>query len=77
MALALVLQYVLIGIVVVVSAAFLAQKQWPAAVRKLRVACALPLLRAGSGKPMQALGRLIAPAPLAAKTECGSCSSCS
>ncbi len=73
---ALVLQYVLIGFAVVVSAAFFLQKQWPRAVRRLRVACALLLLRETANKPMQALGRWIAPKPGAVKAECGSCNSC-
>ena len=76
MILSLALQYGLIGLAVVVSAAHFAHKQWPTAVRQLRVACALPLLREGSSKWMQTLGRWIAPMPLAVKKECGSCNSC-
>ncbi len=76
MTLALILQYVLIGFAVVISAAFLAQKQWPNVMRRLRIACALPLLRKNSSQPMQALGRLIAPRPNSVKTECGGCNSC-
>lgn len=76
MASSLALQYALVGLAVVVSALFLAQNQWPGAIRRLRVACALPLLREGRAKPLQTLGRLIAPKPTVAKTDCGSCNSC-
>ncbi|MEO6365553.1 MAG: DUF6587 family protein [Luteimonas sp.] len=77
MSVSLALQYGLIMLAVGASAIFVVQKQWPAALRQARIAFALPLLREGSSKPMQALGRLIAPRPNAAKTGCGSCDSCS
>jgi len=77
MGLSLALQYGLIGLAIGISAVSFAHKQWPAAVRQLRVACALPLLREGSSKSMQTLGRWIAPVPLATKKECGRCNSCS
>ncbi len=77
MSVSLALQYGLIMLAGVASAVFLVQKQWPVAVRQLRIACAVPLLREGSSKLMQRLGRLIAPKPNAANTGCGSCNSCS
>ncbi len=76
MSVSLALQYMLIGLAVVASAVFVVQKQWPAVVRRVRIACALPLLRDGSSKLMQAVGHLIAPRPTATKAECGSCTSC-
>lgn len=76
MAASLLLQYLLVGLAVVVSSAFVAQKQWPAAVRRLRIACAMPLLREGRARSLRGLGQWIAPKPIAANSECGSCNSC-
>ena len=73
----LVVQYLVIGLAVVASAAFVVRKQWPAAVRRARIACALPLLREGSSRTSRALGRRIAPRPSATEGACGSCDGCS
>ena len=44
-------------------------------LRRLRVALALPLLRAGRPGWMRAIGRWLAPAPASGK-DCGDCDSC-
>ena len=74
----LVAQYVIIGIAFVASAAFVLNSRWPAGVRRLRVACALPLVRETRPKWMRAVGKWIAPAAMNAAA-CGndSCGGCS
>lgn len=73
----LLLQYAVIALAVLVSAAFVVKKQFPNATRKLRVACALPLLREGRPAWMRGVGRWIAP-PASVKSggDCGGCDSC-
>jgi len=73
MAPGLLLQYVLIGLAVVASAVFVMRRQFPGTVRRLRIACALPLLREGRSGWMQRLGRWVAPAPRAGASSCGGC----
>jgi hypothetical protein len=77
MSLSLLLQYLVIGLAVLASAAYVANSRFPAGVRRLRVAMALPLLREGRAPWLRALGRWIAPLPSAmAGTGCGGCNSC-
>jgi hypothetical protein len=52
------------------------RKQFPQATRRLRIAMALPLLRAGSAAWMKSLGRWIAPAAKAGGKDCGGCDGC-
>ena len=59
----LLLQYMLVAFAVVASAGYVAVKRFPATVRRLRVALALPLLREGRAGWLHGLGRRIAPAP--------------
>lgn len=70
------LQYALIALAVVVSAWVVADKQFPGAVRRLRVALALPLLRDGKPAWMRGLGKRIAPAASIAGDGCGGCDNC-
>ncbi len=73
----LLLQYAAIALAVVASAAFVAKKQFPNATRRLRVACALPLVREGRPGWVRAMGRWIAPpASLTGAGACGGCDSC-
>lgn len=73
----LLLQYAVIALAVLVSAAFVAKKQFPNATRRLRIACALPLVREDKPGWMRALGRRIAPpASLNGAGACGGCDSC-
>ncbi|WP_363796665.1 DUF6587 family protein [Lysobacter firmicutimachus] len=69
-------QYVVIAIAVAVSAAVVARKQFPGGVRRLRLACALPLVREGRPDWMRKLGRRIAPAPRASGPNCAGCDNC-
>jgi hypothetical protein len=58
----IVAQYVVVGVVVVASGAFVLNSRWPAGVRKLRIACAVPLVRETRPQWMRKLGVWIAPA---------------
>ena len=69
-------QYVVIALAVIASAAVVAKKQFPGGVRRLRIVCALPLVRDGRPDWMRRLGRAIAPAPSASGPNCAGCDSC-
>ena len=73
----LLLQYAVIGLAVLLSAGYVVKRQLPGPIRKLRIACAVPLLREGRGPWVQALGRWAAPAATgtgaACATDCGGC----
>ena len=69
-------QYAVIALAVLLSTAYVVRRQFPAGVRRLRIACALPLVREGRSLWLQRLGRYIAPASLSAGTECGGCNHC-
>jgi hypothetical protein len=58
-------QYVLIALAVLASAGFIAQRQFPAGMRRLRIACAVPLVREGRARWLRRIGRT-----------CGSCDGC-
>lgn len=61
MDLPLTLQYLLIALAVLASAVVTMHKQFPGPTRRLRIACALPLLREGRQGWVRGLGRFIAP----------------
>ncbi len=69
-------QYVVIAVAVLASAVVVARKQFPGAVRRLRIACALPLVREGRPGWMRGLGKRIAPPARAGGPHCGGCDSC-
>jgi hypothetical protein len=69
-------QYIVVALAVVLSVVVVARKQFPEGVRRLRIACAVPLVREGRAAWLQAVGRWLAPAPRLAKDECGSCDGC-
>ncbi|WP_425501586.1 DUF6587 family protein [Pseudoxanthomonas kalamensis] len=71
------LQYAIIAVAVAISAWVVARKQFPNALRKARVALALPLLREGRPAWLHAVGRRIAPPPVAPASGCGGCDNCS
>ncbi|MGJ7901997.1 DUF6587 family protein, partial [Lysobacter sp. 1R34A] len=50
-------QYVVIAIAVLASAVVVARKQFPGGVRRLRVACALPLVRDGRPPWLRRIGK--------------------
>lgn len=72
----LLLQYLVVAIAVVLSMAFVANKQFPDGVRRLRIACALPLMREQRAPWLQRVGRWLAPAPVGDAGSCGGCNSC-
>ena len=77
MSASLLVQYVVIALAVVLSAAVVVKKQFPGAWRRLRVGLALPLLREGRPAWLRAAGRRIAPpAAMAGDGACGSCDNC-
>ena len=69
-------QYVAIAIAVLVSAIVVARKQFPGAVRRLRIACALPLVREGRPPWVRGLGKRIAPPARASGPNCAGCDNC-
>ncbi len=73
----LLLQYIVIALAVLGSAGYVVQQQWPGTVRRLRIACALTLLRDGRPRWLQKLGRWIAPAARIGAGACGTgCGGC-
>ena len=75
---ALLAQYAIVSLAVMASLAFVVRKQWPAGVRRMRIACALPLVRATRPAWMQRAGRWIAPAAMAGGASCDvGCDGCS
>lgn len=69
-------QYAVIALAVLASAGYVAQKQWPQALRAVRIGCAVPLLRDGRAAWVQWIGRAIAPAPRMGEGGCGGCNGC-
>jgi len=75
---ALFAQYVVIALAVLASVAFVAQSRWPAGVRRARIACAVPLVRATRPAWMQRMGKWIAPRAMGGGAACGpGCDGCS
>ena len=75
---ALAAQYVVVGIAVVACAAFVLNSRWPAGMRRLRIACAVPLVRETRPRWMRKVGVWIAPAVRnAAACGHGGCDGCS
>ena len=54
-------QYVVIAVAVLLSVVVIARKQFPAGVRRLRIACAVPLVRETRPAWLRKVGRWIAP----------------
>ena len=77
MSASLLLQYFAIALAVLASAIFVVKRQFPGAVRRCRIACALPLVREGRPAWLRAIGRWIAPAAsLSGAGACGGCDNC-
>ena len=72
----LAMQYIVIALVVAVSAVFVMRKQFPNATRKLRIAIAVPMLREGVPGWIRAIGRSVAPPPRTSDDGCGGCNGC-
>ena len=77
MSASLLLQYIIVALAVLVSAGVVMVKQFPGATRRLRIAIALPLLRAGRPAWMRALAKKIAPPGQGGGKDCGGCNGCS
>ena len=70
-------QYVVVALAVLLSVGVVARKQFPQGVRRLRIACAIPLVREGRAAWLQRMGRWLAPAPrLGGGDGCGGCNGC-
>jgi len=72
----LLLQYVVVVLIVMVSAWVVLKKQFPGTVRKARGAIALGLVKPQRAAWLQALGRKIAPSASGGGGACGGCDSC-
>ncbi|WP_449445945.1 DUF6587 family protein [Thermomonas brevis] len=72
----LLLQYLVVALAVLASAAVVMRKQFPNVTRKLRIALALPLLREGRPAWVRALARKIAPPGQGGGKDCGGCNGC-
>ena len=75
----LLLQYAVIAVAVIASVAFVVRRQFPAGVRRARIACAVPLAREGRAPWLRRIGLWIAPAPRSGTggdDGCGSCNAC-
>ncbi|WP_313342812.1 DUF6587 family protein [Stenotrophomonas sp.] len=76
MATGLLLQYIVVALIVLLSAWVVLKKQFPGTVRKARGAIALGLVKPQRATWMQALGRKIAPPATGGGGACGGCDSC-
>ena len=73
----LLLQYLAVALAVALSAGYVVLSRFPGTVRRLRVALALPLLRAERARPLRAIGKWLAPQPSVPADACGSgCDGC-
>ncbi|AOA72220.1 DUF6587 family protein [Stenotrophomonas rhizophila] len=72
----LLLQYIVVALIVLISAWVVLKKQFPGTVRKARGALALGLIKPQRATWLQALGRRIAPPATGGGSACGGCDSC-
>lgn len=72
----LLLQYIVVALIVLVSAWVVLKKQFPGTVRKVRGAIALGLIKPQRASWLQVLGRRIAPPATGGGGACGGCDSC-
>jgi len=72
----LLLQYIVVALIVLVSAWVVLKKQFPGTVRKARGAIALGLFKPQRATWLQALGRKIAPPATGGGGACGGCDTC-
>lgn len=76
MSIGLLLQYIVVVLIVMISAWVVLKKQFPGTVRKMRGAIALGLVKPQRAGWLQALGRKIAPPASGGAGACGGCDSC-
>ena len=69
------LQYLVVALIVLVALWMFLRRQFPGAVRRMRVAVAAPMVREGRPAWMHALARRIAP-PSRGGSGCGGCNGC-
>ena len=73
----LLVQHLVAAAAVALSAIYVVRRQFPQATRRVRIAVTLPLLRETRPRWVRALGRAIAPAPVAVDAACGGgCTGC-
>jgi len=72
----LLLQYIVVALIVLISAWVVLKKQFPGTVRKARGAIALGLIKPQRATWLQSLGRKIAPPATGGGGACGGCDSC-
>ena len=73
----LVAQYAVVALAVLASVAVVAKKQFPEGLRRLRIACAVPLVREQRARWIRGIGRWLAPQPrTAGDSGCGTCNAC-
>lgn len=73
----LAIQYAIVAVAVLLSAWVVAVKQFPHAMRRARIAIAMPLLRDARPAWMRWIARRIAPASsVPSGSACGGCDSC-
>ncbi len=73
---ALWLQYVIVALVVLLALWMFLRRQFPAAVRRARIALAAPLVRDGRPPWMRRLARVLAPVQVGRGGTCGGCDGC-
>lgn len=76
MSTALLLQYLLVGLAVAISAWVVLVKQFPGTVRRLRTFIALPLIRSKGPQCWRSLGQWIAPPAQKRDGGCSGCDNC-
>jgi len=76
MGVGMLLQYALVVLIVAASVVRVMRKQFPGATRRIRIAMALPMLRAHSPGIIRRIGHWIAPEPAALGKDCGGCNGC-
>jgi hypothetical protein len=69
-------QYAVVALAVLVSVGYVARRQFPAAVRRMRILVAVPLVREGRAPWVQRLGRAIAPPGQGPGSGCDGCGGC-
>lgn len=73
---ALLLQYAIVAVAVLLSAFVVFRKYAPQSLRNARIGLARRMLRDGRPAWMRAVGQWVAPIPLTTGKVCGGCDSC-
>lgn len=70
------LQYVIVGLVVLLALWMFLRRQFPGTVRRVRIAIAAPLVRDGRPAWMRQVARVVAPPASGNGGACGGCDNC-